>query len=101
MTTSKSLNNKFKKKNHNTFYTPSGFENFIKPEIHNKFRILWSYSYSLDQYSSDSRDQLIEYWGRSNNNIESYIEEENNLYFFSKKPNFSKNSFPIPTICEP
>ena len=42
LTTSKSLNNKFKKKTHNTFYTPSGFENFIKPEIHNKFRILYA-----------------------------------------------------------
>ena len=41
MTTSKSLNNRFKRKNHNTFYTPSGFENFIKPKAHNKFRILY------------------------------------------------------------
>ena len=42
LTTSKSLNNKFKKKNHNTFYTPSGFENFIKPKAYNKFRILYA-----------------------------------------------------------
>ena len=48
-----------------------------------KFRILWSYSYSLDQYSSDSRDSLIEYWGSSNSNIESYIKEENSLYLFN------------------
>ena len=41
LTTSKSLNNQFKSKNHNTFYTPSGFENFIKPKAHNKFRILY------------------------------------------------------------
>ena len=41
LTTSKSLNNRFKRKNHNTFYTPSGFENFIKPKAHNKFRILY------------------------------------------------------------
>jgi len=41
LTTSKSLNNRFKTKNHNTFYTPSGFENFIKPKAHNKFRILY------------------------------------------------------------
>jgi len=42
LTTSKSLNNTFKKKNHNTFYTPSGFENFIKPKAYNKFRILYA-----------------------------------------------------------
>ena len=42
LTTSKSLNNIFKKKNHNTFYTPSGFENFIKPKAYNKFRILYA-----------------------------------------------------------
>ena len=42
MTTSKSLKNKFKKKNHNTFYTPSGFENFINPKAYNKFRILYA-----------------------------------------------------------
>ena len=42
LTTSKSLNNKFKNKNHNTFYTPSGFENFIKPKAYNKFRILYA-----------------------------------------------------------
>ena len=42
LTTSKSLNNKFKGKNHNTFYTPSGFENFIKPKAHKKFRILYA-----------------------------------------------------------
>ena len=42
LTTSKSLNNKFKKKNHNTFYTPSGFENFIKPKAYSKFRILYA-----------------------------------------------------------
>ena len=48
-----------------------------------KFRILWSYSYSLDQYLSDDREQLIEYWGRSNSDIESYIEEQNNLYVFN------------------
>ena len=42
LTTSKSLNNQFKSKNHNTFYTPSGFENFIKPKAHNKFRILYA-----------------------------------------------------------
>jgi hypothetical protein len=42
LTTSKSLNNIFKKKNHNTFYTPSGFENFIKPKTYNKFRILYA-----------------------------------------------------------
>ncbi len=42
LTTSKSLNNTFKNKNHNTFYTPSGFENFIKPKAYNKFRILYA-----------------------------------------------------------
>ncbi|MEE2605253.1 MAG: hypothetical protein VYB19_03765 [Bacteroidota bacterium] len=42
LTTSKSLNKEFKVKNHNTFYTPSGFENFIKPKAYNKFRILYA-----------------------------------------------------------
>ena len=42
LTTSKSLNEEFKVKNHNTFYTPSGFENFIKPKAYNKFRILYA-----------------------------------------------------------
>ena len=42
LTTSKSLNKEFKLKNHNTFYTPSGFESFIKPKAYNKFRILYS-----------------------------------------------------------
>ena len=47
------------------------------------FRILWSYSYSLDSYFSDDKNQLIDYWERNDNNIESYIEEENNLYVFN------------------
>jgi len=42
LTTSKSLNKEFKLKNHNTFYTPSGFESFIKPKAYNKFRILYA-----------------------------------------------------------
>jgi hypothetical protein len=42
LTTSESLNKEFKVKNHNTFYTPSGFENFIKPKAYNKFRILYA-----------------------------------------------------------
>ena len=42
LTTSKSLNKEFKLKNHNTFYTPSGFESFIKPKDYNKFRILYA-----------------------------------------------------------
>ena len=42
LTTSKSLNKEFKLKNHNTFYTPSGFESFIKSKDYNKFRILYA-----------------------------------------------------------
>ena len=47
------------------------------------FRISWSYSHSLDQYFSDEEQQLIDYWQRSDNSIESYIEEENGLYIFN------------------
>ena len=46
------------------------------------FRISWGYSYSLDQYFSDNKDILVNYWNRSNNTIDDYIEQQGGLYTF-------------------
>ena len=47
------------------------------------FRVSWGYSYSLDRYFSENRDALINYWNRTNNSIDSYINQENGLYVFN------------------
>ena len=47
------------------------------------FRISWGYSYSLDRYFSEDRDLLVDYWQRSDNSIDSYIDKEGNLYVFN------------------
>ena len=47
------------------------------------FRVSWGYSYSLDRYFSEDRDALINYWDRTNNSIDSYINQENGLYVFN------------------
>ena len=47
------------------------------------FKISWGYSYSRDKYLSEERDALINYWQRSNSNIDSYIDQENGFYSFN------------------
>ena len=47
------------------------------------FKISWGYSFSRDRYFSENRDLLIDYWSRTNNNIDSYIKEDGDLYYFN------------------
>ena len=47
------------------------------------FKISWGYSYSMDRYFSEDRQALINYWNRTNSNVDSYIDQQNGLYVFN------------------
>ena len=47
------------------------------------FKISWAYSFSRDRYFSNDRDLLVNYWSRTSNDIDSYIYQNGNSFYFN------------------